>query len=232
MDELLLCRGLTRYYGSEPALTGVDLVIRPGRFVGLLGPNGSGKTTLMTLAAGLLTPTAGGVWLAGHAPGPESKGLVSYLPDREHLPGHLPVEELVALYADFYPDFHPDRARAMLRDLDLDPRKPLRRLSKGNREKVQLILTMCRRAALYLLDEPIGGIDPAARDYILHTILSGYDEGSSVLLSTHLIQDVEPILDEAVFLKQGQVLCHRSADELRQTEGKSLDAYFREVYKC
>ncbi len=232
MDELLLCRGLTRYYGSEPALTGVDLVIRPGRFVGLLGPNGSGKTTLMKLAAGLLTPTAGGVWLAGHAPGPESKGLVSYLPDREHLPGHLPVEELVALYADFYPDFHPDRARAMLRDLDLDPRKPLRKLSKGNREKVQLILTMCRRAALYLLDEPIGGIDPAARDYILHTILSGYDEGSSVLLSTHLIQDVEPILDEAVFLKQGQVLCHRSADELRQTEGKSLDAYFREVYKC
>ena len=126
MDELLLCRGLTRYYGSEPALTGVDLVIRPGRFVGLLGPNGSGKTTLMKLAAGLLTPTAGGVWLAGHAPGPESKGLVSYLPDREHLPGHLPVEELVALYADFYPDFHPDRALAMLRDLDLDPRKPLR----------------------------------------------------------------------------------------------------------
>ena len=210
MNEILTCEGLSKRYGKgQTALDGVELHLEPGRIVGLLGPNGSGKTTLIKLANGLLQPSAGTVKIAGMTPGPETKALVSYLPDAAYLPDRMQVEQLVEMFRDFYADFDP-----------------------GNKEKVQLILAMSRRAKCYLLDEPIGGVDPAAREYILNTILTNYNEDALVVLSTHLIEDVEPVLDEAVFLKEGRVLAHRAVDEIRETEGKSVDAYFREVFKC
>ena len=197
-----------------------------------LGPNGSGKTTLIKLANGLLQPDSGSIRIAGMKPGVESKAIVSYLPDADWLPGWMRVEQLVKMFGDFYKDFDPARANEMLANLELSPKDVLKTLSKGNREKVQLILAMSRNARLYLLDEPIGGVDPAARDYILHTILSNYSKDATVLISTHLIEDIEPVLDEAIFLKEGTVFAHRSVDEIRENEGMSVDAYFREVFKC
>ena len=232
MSELLTCEGLTKYYGAKTALDGVDLHIGFGKIVGLLGPNGSGKTTLIKLANGLLQPDSGSIRIAGMKPGVESKAIVSYLPDADWLPGWMRVEQLVKMFGDFYKDFDPARANEMLANLELFPKDVLKTLSKGNREKVQLILAMSRNARLYLLDEPIGGVDPAARDYILHTILSNYSKDATVLISTHLIEDIEPVLDEAIFLKEGTVFAHRSVDEIRENEGMSVDAYFREVFKC
>ena len=232
MSELLTCEGLTKYYGAKTALDGVDLHIGFGKIVGLLGPNGSGKTTLIKLANGLLQPDSGSIRIAGMKPGVESKAIVSYLPDADWLPGWMRVEQLVEMFGDFYKDFDPARANEMLANLELSSKDVLKTLSKGNREKVQLILAMSRNARLYLLDEPIGGVDPAARDYILHTILSNYSEDATVLISTHLIEDIEPVLDEAIFLKEGTVFAHRSVDEIRENEGMSVDAYFREVFKC
>ena len=232
MSELLTCEGLTKHYGAKTALDGVDLHIGFGKIVGLLGPNGSGKTTLIKLANGLLQPDSGSIRIAGMKPGVESKAIVSYLPDADWLPGWMRVEQLVKMFGDFYKDFDPARANEMLTNLELSPKDVLKTLSKGNREKVQLILAMSRNARLYLLDEPIGGVDPAARDYILHTILSNYSKDATVLISTHLIEDIEPVLDEAIFLKEGTVLAHRSVDEIRENEGMSVDAYFREVFKC
>ena len=232
MSELLTCEGLTKHYGAKTALDGVDLHIGFGKIVGLLGPNGSGKTTLIKLANGLLQPDSGSIRIAGMKPGVESKAIVSYLPDADWLPGWMRVEQLVKMFGDFYKDFDPARAKEMLANLELSPKDVLKTLSKGNREKVQLILAMSRNARLYLLDEPIGGVDPAARDYILHTILSNYSKDATVLISTHLIEDVEPVLDEAIFLKEGTVFAHRSVDEIRENEGMSVDAYFREVFKC
>ena len=242
MNELLTCEGLTKsYQKGTNALDGIDLHIGFGRIVGLLGPNGSGKTTLIKLANGLLQPTAGSIRIAGMAPGPDTKAIVSYLPDADWLPDWMRVEELVEMFRDFYvvemfrdfyADFDPAKANEMLEKLELSPKAPLKSLSKGNKEKVQLILAMSRNARLYLLDEPIGGVDPAARDYILNTILTNYSRDASVIISTHLIEDVEPVLDEAVFLKNGRIFAHRSVDELRETEGMSVDAYFREVFKC
>lgn len=230
-DYILHCAGLTKKYGSTEALKGIELTLEPGRFIGLLGPNGSGKTTLMKIIAGVLSPTSGEVLVGGYPVGKESKGMISYLPDTDYLPDQKIVTTL-DMFADFFPDFDRVKASAMLKDLALNPNLAPKKLSKGNREKLQLVLAMCRRAKLYLLDEPIGGIDPAARDYILHTILENYSEDGSVLLSTHLIGDVESVLDDAVFLKEGQILAHRSTEELRCTEQKSVDAYFREVFKC
>ena len=232
MSELLTCEGLTKHYGAKTALDGVDLHIGFGKIVGLLGPNGSGKTTLIKLANGLLQPDSGSIRIAGMKPGVESKAIVSYLPDADWLPGWMRVEQLVKMFGDFYKDFDPARADEMLENLELSPKDVLKTLSKGNREKVQLILAMSRNARLYLLDEPIGGVDPAARDYILHTILSNYSKDATVLISTHLIEDIEPVLDEAIFLKEGTVFAHRSVDEIRENEGMSVDAYFREVFKC
>ena len=232
MCDILTCESLTKCYGAKTALDSMDLHIGLGKNVGLLGPNGSGKTTLIKLANGLLQPTGGSIRIAGMKPGVESKAIVSYLPDADWLPDWMRVEQLVELFTDFYKDFDPARANEMLAKLNLQPKAALKTLSKGNKEKVQLILAMSRNARLYLLDEPIGGVDPAARDYILHTILSNYSKDATVLISTHLIEDIEPVLDEAVFLKEGTVFAHRAVDDIRENEGMSVDAYFREVFKC
>lgn len=233
MSEILTCEALTKCYEKDKtALDGAELHIQFGRIVGLLGPNGSGKTTLIKLANGLLQPTAGSIRIAGMVPGADTKAIVSYLPDADWLPDWMRVEQLVEMFRDFYADFDPVKAGEMLKRLELDPRAKLKTLSKGNKEKVQLILAMSRDARLYLLDEPIGGVDPAARDYILSTILNHYSRDATIILSTHLIRDIEPVLDEAVFLKEGRVFAHREAEEIRETEGMSVDAYFREVFKC
>ena len=233
MSELLTCEGLTKsYQKGTNALDDIELHIGFGRIVGLLGPNGSGKTTLIKLANGLLQPTSGSIKIAGMTPGRETKALVSYLPDADWLPDWMRVEQLVEMFTDFYADFEPAKAFEMLDTLQIARTAPLKTLSKGNKEKVQLILAMSRAARLYLLDEPIGGVDPAARDYILHTIINNYRKDAAVILSTHLIGDIEPVLDEAIFLKDGRVFAHRSVEELRETEGMSVDAYFREVFKC
>ncbi len=230
--SLLECRGLVKRFGSVSALAGVDLTIEPGRIVGLLGPNGSGKTTLIKLANGLLVPTAGQILVDGKAPGRESHAAVSYLPERSSLPLWMTIRQLQDFYADFYADFQRERSQEMLDRLELHPTQKLKHLSKGNREKVQLVLAMSRRAKLYLLDEPIGGVDPAARDYILDTIIRNYDPDASVILSTHLIADVEKVLDEVVFIDRGQVFFQSSVDQIRAEHGKSVDALFREVYRC
>ena len=232
MSDILTCEGLSKHYGAKIALDNVDLHIGLGKIIGLLGPNGSGKTTLIKMANGLLQPTSGSIKIAGMTPGEESKAIVSYLPDADWLPDWMRVEQLVEMFTDFYKDFDPARANEMLQKLNLPPKAALKTLSKGNKEKVQLILAMSRNARLYLLDEPIGGVDPAARDYILHTILSNYSENAAVVISTHLIEDIEPALDEAIFLKEGRIFAHRTVDEIRETEGKSVDEYFREVFKC
>ena len=233
MSELLSCEALTKCYQKDKtALENVDLHIGFGRIVGLLGPNGSGKTTLIKLANGLLQPSAGSIRIAGMTPGPDTKAIVSYLPEADWLPDWMRVEQLVEMFGDFYADFDPAKASEMLAKLNLSPKAKLKTLSKGNKEKVQLILAMSRNARLYLLDEPIGGVDPAARDYILNTIISNYRKDATVVISTHLIEDIEPVLDEAVFLKDGKIFAHRAVDDIRETEGKSVDAYFREVFKC
>lgn len=229
---ILECRGLTKYYGRKLALDHVDLSVEEGRIVGLLGPNGSGKSTFIKLATGLLRPKEGEILLDGQAPGKYTKSIVSYLPDREYLPEYMKAGELLHFYQDFYRDFRMDKARDLFSSLQIDEKMVLKKMSKGTREKVRLVLTMSRDAQIYLLDEPIAGVDPAARDNILQTIVSNYRENALVLISTHLIADVESILDEAIFLKEGRILFHRPADELREETGLSVDGYFREVFKC
>ena len=230
--SVLECSQLCKHYGRVQALDGVDLTLEPGRIVGLLGPNGSGKSTLIKLACGLLTPSQGSIRICGEKPGAVTNALVSYLPERTAVPEWMSVKELLAFYADFYDDFQLEAARQMLDALGLASAKQIRQMSKGSREKVQLILTMSRQARLYLLDEPIGGVDPATRDYILSTIIAHYNPEASVVISTHLIADVEKILDEVVFLQEGRVLLHDEVDALREEKGKSIDALFREVFKC
>ena len=230
--SILECSRLCKRYGRVQALDGVDLTLEPGRIVGLLGPNGSGKSTLIKLACGLLTPSEGSIRICGEKPGAVTNALVSYLPERTAVPEWMSVKELLAFYADFYDDFQLEAARQMLDALGLASAKQIRQMSKGSREKVQLILTMSRQARLYLLDEPIGGVDPATRDYILSTIIANYNPEASVVISTHLIADVEKILDEVVFLQEGRVLLHDEVDALREEKGKSMDALFREVFKC
>ena len=229
---VLECKDLSKHYGSAPALTHVNLTIEPGRIVGLLGPNGSGKTTLIKLANGLLTPSEGEVLVCDMVPGKESHACVSYLPERTCIPTWMSVKQLLDFYGDFYRDFNRKAAEEMLQHLNIRLTQRIKQMSKGNREKVQLIMVMSRAAKLYLLDEPIGGVDPAARDYILSTILNNYDENATILISTHLISDIENILDEVLFLKDGQLKLQSSVDEIRLTEGTSVDALFREVFKC
>lgn len=232
MDELLRCTALSKHYGGADALQNVDLTVGSGKIIGLLGPNGSGKTTLMKLANGLLVPSGGAIAIAGNAPGVETKKIVSYLPDANYLPSWMSVGQLVHMFRDFYADFDEAKANEMLTALQISDRDQLKHLSKGTKEKVQLILAMSRNAQLYLLDEPIGGVDPAAREYILHTILQNYSENASVIISTHLITDIEPVLDEAIFLFHGSIYLHKSVDEIRSETGKSVDELFREVFKC
>lgn len=232
MKPILECRNLTKKYGNFSALSSLDLTLEKGQIIGLLGPNGSGKTTLIKLINGLITPTEGSVLISGLTPGPESKELVSYLPDRTYLNRHMRVREIVDFYMDFYKDFSMERAFSMLDSLDIDPKARLSSLSRGTREKVQLVLVMSRQAGLYVLDEPLGGVDPAARDYILHTILTNYSEDASILISTHLIADIENILDRVLFLQKGHLALNASVDEIRGEYGKSVDTLFREVFKC
>ncbi len=226
------CRELSKTFGAKRALDNVEITLQPGRIVGLLGPNGSGKTTLIKLANGLLTPTFGQILIDGQAPGVQSKKIVSYLPERSCLSDWMKVDDLLDFFSDFYADFRRDTAREMLSRLSIDPRQTFRNLSKGTREKVQLIMVMSRQARLYLLDEPIGGVDPATRDYILHTIINNYNEDAAVLISTHLIADVEQILDDVIFLQDGRVVLQAPVDDIRENQGKSIDALFREVFKC
>ena len=226
------CKSLCKRYGSVQALDNVSFEVEPGRVVGLLGPNGSGKTTLIKLANGLLTPTGGELLINGQKPGKATRAQVSYLPDRPCLPEWMSAEKLLNMFADFYADFQRDKAQEMLEKLGIDPKQKIKQMSKGTREKVQLILVMSRKAELYLLDEPIGGVDPATRDYILETIIRNYNPSASVVISTHLIADVEQVLDDVIFINHGQIVLRSSVDDIREQQGKSVDAYFREVFRC
>jgi ABC-2 type transport system ATP-binding protein len=231
-NSVIECKGLSKSFGSVHALNDLNISLPPGKIVGLLGPNGSGKTTLIKLACGLLTPTSGEITVCGTAPGMESKALVSYLPERTYLPEWMTVLQCLDYFRDFYADFDYDRAISMLEALQVPAKARMKTLSKGTKEKVQLVLVMSRRARLYLLDEPIGGVDPAARDYILNTIIRNYSEESTVLISTHLIADIEKVLDEFIFIQNGQIVSYASTDSLREDLGKSIDEYFREVFRC
>ena len=225
-------RGLRKNYGRKNALYGVSFAGAPGKLVGLLGPNGSGKTTLLKISAGLLTSSGGEVLIDGQRPGIYTKSVTSYLPDRMALPVEMKAADAVSLYADFFADFDAAKAHAMLADLHIEAQDRIGAMSKGTQEKMQLCLTMSRAAKLYLLDEPLGGVDPAAREYILQTILRNYSEDAALVLSTHLIGDIEKALDEVIFLKEGEVYRQASVDALREETGQSVDEYFREVYKC
>lgn len=234
MNNVLECRQLSKGYrkNAPPALNAIDLALPRGKIVGLLGPNGSGKTTLIKLACGLLVPGGGEVLINGLKPGPVTKARVSYLPEREILPTYMRVSDLFKFYADFYADFDRAKAEDMLTRLGLDAKARLKTMSKGTREKVQLILAMSRNADLYLLDEPIGGVDPAARDYILDTIITNYSENATVVISTHLIADIEKVLDMVVFINQGKISLVETVDDIREKQGKSVDGLFREVFRC
>ncbi len=232
MTALVQFEHVTKQYGSKKALDDISFTIEPGKIYGLLGPNGSGKSTTIKIINDLLQPTSGAVLVNGAAPGVASKQIISYLPDRNYLNDWMKVEDTFKLFSDFYVDFDRQRAEEMLRSLNIDAKARLKTLSKGTLEKVQLILIMARRAKLYVLDEPIAGVDPAARDYIMQTILSNYGEDSSILISTHLITDIEKILDEVLFIQNGKLVLQGAVDDIRAEHGKSIDGLFREVFKC
>ena len=229
---VMTCNNLTKTYGHTMALDHLNFSIESGRIIGLLGPNGSGKTTLIKLANGLLTPTSGAIQICGMNPGKESHALVSYLPERSSIPTWMSVEQLMDFYSDFYSDFRRFVAEDMLKHLNISPKQRIKQMSKGTREKVQLIMVMSRTAKLYLLDEPIGGVDLAGRRNINSTIISNYNPEASVIISTHLISDVENFLDDVLFINQGRIVLQSSVDEIREEKGMSVDALFREVFKC
>ncbi len=231
MSEILKCYSLTKCYGDTTALNEIDLSIESGKIVGLLGPNGSGKTTLIKLINGLLTPTKGCLTIDGNEPGVETKKIVAYLPDNIFVNDWMRIEQIVTFFADFYADFRVEVAYEMMSKLGISPRAQLRTLSKGNKEKVCLILVMSRMAKLYVLDEPIAGVDPAARDYVISTIMNNYNKDASVIISTHLIADIEPILDQAIFIKNGNIVLNQSKEELIAENNKTVDELFREVFK-
>lgn len=232
MEPILEITHVSKTYGKKEALKDVSLKIEPGKVVGLLGPNGSGKSTLIKLINGLLQPTDGQILVAGQALGIETKKMISYLPERTYLNEWMKVKDLLGFFSDFYEDFDIEKARQMLATLKIDEDSKLKTLSKGTKEKVQLILVMSRKAKLYVLDEPIGGVDPAARDYILNTIIKNYSEESSVIIATHLIQEVENVCDDIIFLGYGEVRLQGNVDDIRQEKGQSIDALFREVFRC
>lgn len=232
MASLVTFSNITKKYGSKVAVEDINLEIEGGHIIGLLGPNGSGKTTLIKMLNGLLQPSSGEIIVEGNKVGPESKQVISYLPDQTYLNMNQRVSEVIDFFSDFYADFDSGRAYDMLAKLKINPSDKLKTMSKGTKEKVQLILVMSRRADLYVLDEPIAGVDPAARDYILNVILSNYDPEATILISTHLISDIENILDQILFLRDGKIVMNSSVDDIRTKEGKSVDALFREVFSC
>lgn len=230
--NLVECKNVNKSFGNKQVLKDVNLIVSRGKIIGLLGKNGMGKTTLIKLINDLLTPTSGDILVNGKKVGVESKKIVSYLPERTYLDKSMSVEEVLHYFEEFYDNFDSEKARKLLKDLDLDTKIKLSKMSKGMQEKVQLVLVMSRRAELYILDEPLGGVDPATRDYILDTILTNFDEGASVLISTHLISDVERILDEVIFIDKGKIILQSDSDELRKKEGTSVDEIFRRMFKC
>ena len=230
-DILLECNNLTKNYGCVKALDGIDLKVGRGKVIGLLGPNASGKTTLIKLINGLIVPTFGEVLVDGEKPGPYTKSIISYLPDRPYFAEWMKVKDLLELFDEFYEDFDRAKAEAMCASMGIGTEDKIKTMSKGTREKVQLVLVMSRRAELYLLDEPIAGVDPAARDYILTTIINNYNEEGTVIISTHLISEIERILDEVIFIKEGCLVRHETVDDIKEKEGKSIDALFREIFR-
>ena len=232
MSAILECKGLSKYYGRYQALDHVELTLEPGKIIGLLGPNGSGKTTFIKLINQLLVPDEGTLLIDGNAPGVETKSIISYLPEKTYLDENQKIAETLDFFADFYEDFDRSRAMQMLEKLNISPEARIKTLSKGTKEKVQLILVMSRKAKLYCLDEPIAGVDPAARDYILNTIINNYDENATILISTHLIADIENILDEVIFIQNGRIRLYSDVDSIRVNKGMSIDGYFREVFRC
>lgn len=233
MDNIIWeSENLSMRFGRKQALDNITLKLERGRIIGLLGPNGSGKSTLIKLSNGLLTPSSGKIRIGGNEVGVETKKIVSYLPERTYLDNNMKIYQIIDFFQDFYEDFNSDKAYNMLKYLKINPEDMLKTMSKGTKEKVQLILVMSREAQLYMLDEPIGGVDPAARDYILNTIINNYNPQASIILSTHLISDIEQILDDIVFIKEGNIVLHKSVDQIREEEGKSVDELFREVFRC
>lgn len=233
MDNIIWeSENLSMKFGRKQVLDDITLKLERGRIIGLLGPNGSGKSTLIKLSNGLLTPKSGEIKIGGNTVGVETKKIVSYLPERTYLDGSQKIYQIIDYFQDFYEDFNSNKAYDMLKYLKINPEDRLKTMSKGTKEKVQLILVMSREAQLYMLDEPIGGVDPAARDYILNTIINNYNPQASIILSTHLISDIEQILDDIVFIKDGKIVLHKLVDEIREEEGKSVDELFREVFKC
>ncbi len=232
METIMEIKGITKTFPGTTALNNVNLILPKGKIIGLLGPNGSGKTTLIKIAAGLLVPTLGQITIGGAAPGPETKAIVSYLPERPYFNQWMNAEQMISYFEDFYSDFDRAKAMDMMAKLNINPKAKMKTLSKGTKEKVQLILVMSRHAKLYLLDEPIGGVDPATRDYILETIISNYDPDATVIISTHLIADIERTLDEFIFINNGNVVMYDSVDAAREKNGKTIDELFREVFRC
>ena len=230
--ELLKCKNLYKDYGTKKVLKNVNLTIPRGKIIGLLGSNGSGKTTLIKLINDLITPTKGEILINGEHPGINSKKIISYLPERTYLSMDMKVKEIIEYFKDFYDNFDKDKAYELLKKLNINPNDKLKTMSKGTKEKVQLILVMSRKADLYILDEPIGGVDPAARDYILDTILKNFNKDASIIISTHLIADIERILDDVIFISDGKIVLYEEADKLRNKESKSIDMIFREMFKC
>lgn len=230
--ELLQCINVNKSYGDKKVLKNINLTIPRGKIIGLLGKNGTGKSTLIKLINDLLTPTSGQILVNGKEVGIESKKIISYLPERTYLDKSMTVEQVIEYFSDFYDNFDSTKARKLLKDLDLDTNQKLSKMSKGMQEKVQLVLVMSREADLYILDEPLGGVDPATRDYILDTILTNFNEGATVIISTHLITDIERILDEVIFIDKGKIILHQGADELRNKENSSVDEVFRRMFKC
>ncbi len=231
MSEIIRLENLTKKYGQKVALNNISLSLESGKIIGLLGPNGSGKTTFIKLVNGLLIPDGGEIFVCGEKPSPKTKALVSYLPDNIHLNFWMTVQDALDFFVDFYEDFRINIAFEMLRKLEINPKTKIKTLSKGNKEKVCLILVMSRNAKLYILDEPIAGVDPAARDYVISTIINNYNPESAVVISTHLISDIEEVLDDIVFLKEGNLILHNSVDAIREEHNKSIDELFREVFK-
>lgn len=232
MESIIECKGLTKKYGLKTALNAINLNLGKGRIIGLLGPNGSGKTTFIKLLNGLLTATTGSITVDGKPLSIDTKKIISYLPDKDYLGNEMNFNECARLFSDFYEDFDKEKAFNMLAKLNIDPKAKFKFLSKGNREKAQLILVMSRKAKVYVLDEPIAGVDPAARDYILNTIVNNVEGDSTVILATHLIADVEKILDDVIFINKGEIILNDTAEHIREEKGKSIDGLFREVFKC
>jgi len=230
--ELLECINVNKSFGDKNILKDINLKITRGKIIGLLGKNGTGKTTLIKLINDLLTPTSGQILVNGKEVGVESKKIISYLPERTYLDKSMTIDKVIEYFEDFYDNFDKEIARKLLQDLDLDTTQKLSKMSKGMQEKLQLVLVMSRKADLYILDEPLGGVDPATRDYILDTILTNFNEGASVIISTHLIADIERILDEVIFIDKGKIILKSDSDELRKKENGSIDEIFRRMFKC